>query len=139
MIENYLKKIDDLIFTADEISDIEITRRTVWDTNLEKIGIYRYKIFFNDGSFLELTERLVEKEGIMTTTKYRFHWQNNKGVILKRWDNAKHHPEIDTFPHHLHDGSEENVVGHEAITGIDVIKKIIKEIIGAVPPGKLLK
>jgi len=130
MIENYLKKIDDLIFTADEIIDIEIIRRSIWDTDLEKIGIYRYKIFFRDGSLLELTERLVEKKNLITTTKYRFHWQNKEGALLKRWDNAKHHPEIDTFPNHLHDGSEENVIGHKEITGIDVIIKIIKEIVG---------
>ncbi len=130
MIENYLKKLDDLIFTADEIIDIEIIRRTIWDTDLEKIGIYRYKILFSDGSLLELTERLVEKEEQMATTKYRFHWQNKEGDLLKRWDNAKHHPEIDTFPNHLHDGSEENVIGHEEITGIDVLTTIIKKIAG---------
>jgi hypothetical protein len=48
--------------------------------------------------------------------------------LAKYRDNAKHHPEINTFPNHLHDGSEENVIGHRDITGIDVIKKIIKEI-----------
>lgn len=84
MIENYLKKIDDLIFTTDEIIDIEIIRRTIWDTDLEKIGIYRYKIFFNDGSLLEITERLIETKKLITTTKYRFHWQNKEGALLKR-------------------------------------------------------
>lgn len=37
--------------------------------------------------------------------------------------------DIDTFPNHLHDGAEENVIGHEEITGIEVLRKIIKEIV----------
>lgn len=60
MIDSYLKKIDDFILAADEIVDVEVVRRTVWDTDLEKIGIYRYKVYLSDGSLLELTERLVE-------------------------------------------------------------------------------
>lgn len=44
MIENYLRKLDDLILAADEIIDVKILRRSIWDTDLEKIGLYRYKI-----------------------------------------------------------------------------------------------
>jgi hypothetical protein len=126
MIEDYLKKLDDYILAADEIIDLEIIRRTIWDTDLEKVGIYRYKIHFYDGSLLELTERLVEEKDRIFVTKYRFHWQNKEGNLIKRWDNAKHHPEIDTFPHHMHDGSEENVIGCRELTGLEVITKIIK-------------
>ncbi len=42
MIEKYLKELDDFILAADEISDVKILRRSIWDTELEKIGIYRY-------------------------------------------------------------------------------------------------
>jgi hypothetical protein len=128
MIENYLKKLDDIILAADEILDIKILCRSIWDTDLEKIGLYRYRIYFCDGSFLELVERLVEEEGKLSTTKYRFHWQNKEGTLIKRWDNARHHAEIKTFPHHLHDGSEDNVVAHKEITGVKVLTKIIDEI-----------
>ena len=41
--------------------------------------------------------------------KYSFHWQDAVGNLLKRWDNAAHHPEVVTNPHHIHDGAEENV------------------------------
>lgn len=27
---------------------------------------------------------------------------NSDGAIIFRYDNAKHHPEIETFPHHKH-------------------------------------
>lgn len=128
MIENYLKKLDDLILAADEILDVKIFRRSIWDTNLEKIGFYRYRIFFCNGSLLELAERLVEENGTLKTTKYRFHWQNREGQLIKRWDNARHHPGIDTFPYHLHDGSEDNVISHNEISGFEVLSKIIDEV-----------
>ena len=127
MIENYLRKLDDLILAADEIIDVKILRRSIWDTDLEKIDLYRYRIYFSDGSFLEMTERIVEEDQL-TTTKYRFHWQNKEGRIIKRWDNARHHPEIKTFPHHLHDGSEDNGIAGKEINGIKVLSKIIHEI-----------
>ena len=128
MIENYLKRIDDLIITTDEIIDIEIIRRTIWNTELEKIGLYRYRIYFYDGSLAEITERLVEEGERLKVTKYRFHWQDKEGILIKRWDNARHHPEIETFPDHIHEGSEENVAHHEEISGFDVLSKIVKEI-----------
>jgi hypothetical protein len=128
MIENYLKKLDDLILAADEILDVKILRRSIWDTDLEKIGFYRYRIFFCDGSLLELAERLVEENGKLKTTKYRFNWQNSEGQLIKRWDNARHHPEVKTFPHHLHDGSEEDVIDHKEISGLEVLSEIIDEI-----------
>ncbi len=125
MIDNYLLELDNLILVADEIPDAEILRRTVWDTDLEKIGLYRYKVYFSDGSLLELTERMVEEKGGLTVTKYRFHWQDKEGKLIKRWDNAAHHPEIDTFPDHLHDGADDNVLPHVKISGLEVLSKII--------------
>jgi len=40
---------------------------------------------------------------------YRFHWQDKEQKLIRRWDNAKHHPELKTFPAHVHIGSDENV------------------------------
>lgn len=118
MLDNYLKKLDDFILTADEIVDIEIIRRSIWDTELEKIAIYHYKIHIYDGSLAEMTERLVEEKGELRRSKYIFHWQTRDGLLIKRWDNAKHHPEISTSPHHLHDGKEENVISHKEPDGL---------------------
>ena len=120
-----MQNLDNLIFAADEIIDGEIIRRTVWDTGLEKIGLYRYKIYFSDGSLLEMTERLVEEKDELIVTKYRFHWQDKEGKLIKRWDNAPHHPEIDTFPHHLHEGIDDKVLPYSMISGLEVLSEII--------------
>lgn len=34
---------------------------------------------------------------------YSYHWQDHEKKLIIRWDNAPHHKEIDTFPHHMHD------------------------------------
>lgn len=130
MIERYLKELDELISASPEVIDIEIIRRSVWDTELEKIALYRYRLNMRDRSLLELTERLVEVKGTLSIKRYRHHWQNHDGQVIKRWDNAPHHLEIDTFPHHLHDGSESNVIRHGEINGLNALKIVISLIPG---------
>lgn len=41
--------------------------------------------------------------------KYSYHWQSAEGQFIGRWDNAPHWPEVESHPHHFHDGSEEHV------------------------------
>ena len=131
MIEEYLKEIDELISSTPEVIEVEIIRRSVWDTGLEKAALYRYRLTMSDGSLLELTERLLEERGTLSIEKYRHHWQGADGHVIKRWDNAPHHPEIDTFPHHLHDGSEINVIEHGEISGLDALAKVISTVASA--------
>ena len=57
-------------------------------------------------------------------TKYSFHWQRDDGQLIKRWDNATHHPEILTHPNHLHDGHETNVLPSVLMNIIDVLSII---------------
>jgi hypothetical protein len=128
MLDNYLKQLDDFILAADEIVEFEIVRRTVWDTDFEKIGIYRYRLHLSDDSLLELTERLVEETGNLVRTKYRYHWQSREGALIKRWDNAKHHPGIDTFPNHIHIGTDENVSSHLEVSGLEILRMVIDEV-----------
>jgi hypothetical protein len=39
--------------------------------------------------------------------KYRYHWQAPAGETRYRWDNARHHTELATFPDHVHIGADE--------------------------------
>ena len=128
MIAEYLRELDELISASPEVIEVEISRRSFWDTILEKIVVYRYRLTMSDGSLFELTERLVETEAILSISKYRHHWQSHDRQVIKRWDNAPHHPEIDTFPNHLHDGSETNVVSHIEMSGLDSLRTVISMI-----------
>ena len=129
MIEQYLRELDELISASPEVIDVQIIRRSVWDTELEKVALYRYRLKMSNRSLLELTERLVEEKGTLSIKRYRHHWQSRDGQVIKRWDNAPHHPEIDTFPHHLHDGSESNVIGDGEIAGLNGLRIVISLIV----------
>lgn len=61
--------------------------------------------------------------------KYSFHWQKDNGQLIKRWDNAAHHPEIETYPHHLHDGAEDVVFAYQPVS-FEEILQIISEQVG---------
>ena len=54
-----------------------------------------------DGSLLYVREAFFSR-----SSKYSYHWQSHTGELLLRWDNAPHHPEISTHPHHKHAGEQ---------------------------------
>jgi hypothetical protein len=128
MINRYLSDLDTFISTNEVVTDVHIIRRDIRDTGIEKTAIYRYRLTMNDGSIVELTERTVEERGQRCVTKYRFHWQDRFGKLVKRWDNAPHHPEIETFPNHLHDGDENNVITHSYCSALDLLANITENI-----------
>jgi hypothetical protein len=69
-------------------------------------------------------ERFQVVAGSVQVSKYAFHWQDAAGQLQKRWDNAAHHPEISTHPHHVHDGTEANVHPHGPISAEEVLTLI---------------
>ena len=69
-------------------------------------GIIRGDIFFLDGSVLYFTE-VVDVEIVIERVKYRYQYQQfESSERIFRYDNAKHHPALPTFPHHKHLGRE---------------------------------
>ncbi len=65
-------------------------------------GSGKLRIIFKDRSFLDVW--------LTTTGKYSYHWeQRAQRGILYRHDNAPDHPEIPTYPKHLHEGTDQNV------------------------------
>ncbi len=109
--EDYLAYVKALIIANPKVKDWAALREEAQGD----IGLFRYRITYQDGSFLEMFERFQIVDGILQVTKYRFHWQDAAGRLAKRWDNAAHHPEIPTHPNHVHDGSEENVAAFEPV------------------------
>lgn len=128
MIHQYIRELEQFIEAREEIIDLEIIRHSIRETEFETILIYRYKLLLDDKSIIELTERLIEKNKQLNRTKYSYHWQTEQGSLIKRWDNAPHHPEITTTPHHLHTNKE--VMAHKEIDGLEALKRILKEYSG---------
>lgn len=91
------------------------------------MGLLRYRLTLHDGGLLEMFERFQVVGGGIQVAKYSFHWQDVAGQLIKRWDNAAHHPELSTHPHHVHDGAEANVQSHGPISAEGVLALIAAE------------
>jgi hypothetical protein len=116
----YIAYIKSHFISNSQIVGVNIVR----EETQERLGLYRYRLSLADGGLLEMFERFEIILDEVNVTKYSFQWQAEDGTLRKRWDNAAHHPEVPTHPHHLHDGSEENIWPHEYVTAIDILKLI---------------
>jgi hypothetical protein len=128
MITAYLQRIDALLSASPLVRDVEIVRRILRDTEFERVLHYRYRVLLANGDFVEMTERVLEVRQTLAITKYRHHWQDRHGRLIKRWDNAPHYPAINSFPHHLHDGAEDHVVRHAETTGLEALQHILEAV-----------
>ncbi len=117
---DYLTYIKSLLVARPEIQHVIIVREEA----IGKSGLYRYRASLKDGGLLEIFERFEVSDENIRTTKYSIHWQDADGNLLKRWDNAAHHPEISTYPHHVHEGAEEHVLAHVPCAIVDYLQII---------------
>jgi len=81
---------------------------------------FKAELTFTNDSKLFIKEYVFENK----ERKYAYHWTDNAGNLICRWDNAKHWPDISTFPHHKHSGNE---VSESTETSVgDVLNRIDK-------------
>ena len=81
----------------------------------------KLKVQLIDGSILYVREYVSEEDYI-----YSFHWQDDKGKLRIRWDNAPYHKNVRTFPHHKL--TDKGVEGSHEITLEDVLRVIENKI-----------
>lgn len=62
---------------------------------------YKIKIVLSDH-----TESFATEYVDINERNYSFHWQERSGLLKSRRDNAYHHKQIITFPHHRHIGKK---------------------------------
>lgn len=93
----------------------------------EAVGRVEARIHFYDGSFLEVGEMVRIDKGTPLNFHYRYHWQAPDGP---RWtyDDAPHHPGMDTFPFHKHlyQGSARTVESHPHIRLTEAIQEVLR-------------
>jgi hypothetical protein len=98
-LHNYLARIEAIIYSRQEITVQDLCFEPVSTT-----GAYiEDRLIFYDGSFLEIEEVLCLSDRRMEKVRYSYHYQKGNCLIF-RYDNAPHHPELPTFPHHKHVG-----------------------------------
>lgn len=119
-INDYFFHIKSLIILNSAILNWRIIREDIQSTK----GFFRYKLTLKDGSILEMFEFIQITITGLKVDKYSFHWQNIDGTLRKRWDNAPHHRDISTYPHHLHDSREDNILPHQPVTAEYILSMI---------------
>jgi len=67
-------------------------------------GLLRCRVLFWEGSFLDIYEVVNTELGYPVKVHYAYTYLQ-KGEQVFRYDNAPHHPKIETHPHHKHVGS----------------------------------
>ncbi|MFW6332488.1 MAG: toxin-antitoxin system TumE family protein, partial [Thermodesulfobacteriota bacterium] len=63
-------------------------------------------IHFVDGSTLSIFQHIRFGDTETLITDYRYHYMSTEKHMVFRYDNAPHHGELDTHPHHKHISNE---------------------------------
>ena len=71
-------------------------------------GSIEGRLRFWDDSLLEFYEILHRHKVLLVKVRYSYHYQDQHGQLIFRYDNAPHHPKIATFPHHKHVANPSN-------------------------------
>lgn len=105
MIEAYFQSLLDIVAASPIVraSNVTLDKRTL------RAGLIRGDVYFADGSRLHFRE-LVEIQTDVVRRMYSYHYQGAGTALIFRYDDTPHHPDMSTFPHHKHAGSEANVV-----------------------------
>lgn len=96
MIEGYFEQVEGVLREFANLQAYTLTRRIY---NLQQ-GYIGGTITFETGYLLEFAE--VKDTETDRKLKYRYQCMNEAHELVFRYDNAPHHPEIATFPHHKH-------------------------------------
>ena len=97
--------------------DIELDKRG------PRLGLIRGEIRFLDGSLLFYRE-LVDLEREPVRAMYSYHYQKADSLLIFRYDDTPHHPDLPGFPHHKHSETEKNVVRANAPDLSRVLREI---------------
>jgi hypothetical protein len=74
-------------------------------------GHIRVRLTLSNGDFVEASEFFLISSNGVEQQRYRYQWMDStKTQLRKRWDNAPHFPDVETFPYHVHVEQEDNVL-----------------------------
>jgi hypothetical protein len=110
--------------TVRDFSDIVISYTVTEYRRYGTAMSFIAKVEFFDRSVLFIRDYLF-KDG---KRKYSYHWQDKSGSLLSRWDNAPHHKDILSYPHHRHLDDAEVVATTER--NLPEIFSIIRKTVG---------
>lgn len=101
-IADYFSSIERSLQQNTSVTSIEVIEVLASD---DFNGILRCRVHFWDGTFLSIHETVSTELGYPVRIVYSYSFIRNDKCVF-RYDNAPHHPDIITFPHHKHIGED---------------------------------
>ena len=96
MIEKYFQQVESILREFPIIHSYALSKK-IYNNQQGMIG---GKISFENGNSLEFLEVVdTEQEAKM---KCRYHYMDKSNNLIFHYDNAPHHPQVKSFPHHKH-------------------------------------
>lgn len=123
-LHQYFARLQDTLLTRKEIDVESINLRE--NEPVKDEGRFSARVSFYDESSLETHEKVALEDGVIVKDRYSYHYQKPDNSLIFRYDNAPHHPEIKTHPHHKHVGSDQNVIAAQPPDLSDVLNEIDK-------------
>lgn len=99
LIEDYFDKITSQLSRLPNIIDQKIEKKKI---NNLYYGIISGSVKMENDIYFEFLEVMnTHNNPDLKKNKYKYHLMKDDNLIF-RYDNAPHHPEIESFPHHKH-------------------------------------
>ena len=120
-IETYFQQVREAIDTCPVVQASNVA----YDKRSTHEGFIRGEVYFVDGSILHLRE-FVDVEITIVRLTYVYHYTDTNLNFVFRYDNTGHHKKrnLPTYPHHKHEGDENNVVASPAPDLVAVLIEI---------------
>jgi hypothetical protein len=125
VIQRFVENIEKTIASSSIVLASNIQKH--FDPTLETIYLKGHLLIL-DSSILEIAVFATESQKTLSIEKYRLHYTDSAGHMIFRYDNAPHHPEIDSYPHHKH--TPDKIVRSTMPSLKDILNEISAIIIG---------
>ena len=102
----YMERTIDVLVTAGAEA-----LETVFEELDENEAVMNATIRFSQGYRLETDMVVSVSEDEPMRAAYSFHFMDSLDKTVFRYDNARHHHDLEHFPHHKHEGADEHVIG----------------------------
>jgi hypothetical protein len=120
-IEDYFQQIQNAIASCRvlQASNVACDKRGTHE------GFIRGELYFVDGSILHFRE-VVDVEATIDRLMYTYQYMSATKTLIFRYDNTGHHKRLNlpTYPHHKHEGGEENVIASPAPDLVAVLREV---------------
>lgn len=120
-IDSYFQEISGAFINSPVVERYRIRERLVG----QREGFIRIRSWLVNGNLFEAFEFITLEEEAIVLQTYRLHWQDKTGRLIRRWDNAPHCPELESFPHHVH--TSEGKAEPSRPIGIKKVLRLIEE------------